>query len=437
MNKKYKYFYLAFTIFYFIEISSNYKHVSINPFISKKKNKNNYDIKINFNKIVQGVIKLDSKKIIDFYLKNNLLDLNYKDSDNNCLLIIALKKKSYKIAKFLIKKGIDINNTNKKKECPLNLLILSKNNELFKYLLNNNNIELNKTDKNGFLPTSLAVYLGDLEKLKLLIEKNPQSIEENYKNLTPLLIAVLLGFNNIIDYLIDKGANVNATNQYGMSALYLSLGKNEISKRLLQSSNININNRDDSLNTFLMSCIERDYIDIAIMLIQKGADIYLNNINNDNAFTIAIKKNNDFIANILLNIDKEYFINYIYYNCGISIIDYICQKKCEDIIILLIKYLNEYYKQLIFLKSAFFGCIKVIDFIILNKLVDINTKDNFSNNALIIAAYNNHYEIISILIQFGGIYLYQKNDDKKDALDIAISRNNIESINILRNYIKK
>jgi len=136
------------------------------------------------------------------------------------------------------------------------------------------------------LPRNPAAWFGAVTSLLTIslfgyvIVKNKLSkmYSESKKCNTPLHLAVMDGRKEIVETLIEKGADVNATNWKGNTPLHLALigDHKEIAERLLkEDTDVNTMNEDDStaLLIVLRDCdIEKD---IVKRLIEKGADVNL------------------------------------------------------------------------------------------------------------------------------------------------------------------
>lgn len=70
-----------------------------------------------------------------------------------------------------------------------------------------------------------AAENGDLETVKKLISENPAMLEApDREGKTPLHYAAAKGHLNVVEFLVSKGANVNARNSSGATPLYLAKG---------------------------------------------------------------------------------------------------------------------------------------------------------------------------------------------------------------------
>lgn len=113
----------------------------------------------------------------------------------------------------------------------------------------------------------------------------------NKEGETPLQLAINLGYDDIVDFLlsIDADSEVKGTN--GETALFYAIRKGSlpIIKALLKyEAKINTSNNDG--NTPLILAIENNNLEVVKIFIEKGADIYFKNKNNKSAAESAIEK---------------------------------------------------------------------------------------------------------------------------------------------------
>lgn len=92
-----------------------------------------------------------------------------------------------------------------------------------------------------------ACKRGDLDDVKQIIEKNPGTVgEKDAKGMTPLHWASHYARLDVMKYLIDHKADVNALNENGESPIFNAIlsGKTEGVKLLIDSNaDINIRNK--------------------------------------------------------------------------------------------------------------------------------------------------------------------------------------------------
>ena len=91
-------------------------------------------------------------------------------------------------------------------------------------------------DALDYQPIHEAAQSGNLTKVKELLTKNPLLIEaKDWADLTPLHLAVLHGQQDIVVFLLDKGAKVNSKTSDGVTPLHeaAQTGNLEVVKVLL------------------------------------------------------------------------------------------------------------------------------------------------------------------------------------------------------------
>ena len=105
---------------------------------------------------------------------------------------------------------------------------------------------------------------------------------------TPLMNAAKNGDLDGSQRAIASGANVNATNETGVSALYIAagLGHKEVTKLLIEKG-ANVNAKTGGGFTPLMQAALTGQVEIARMLLDAGADATVTDIANKNAVDYA------------------------------------------------------------------------------------------------------------------------------------------------------
>ncbi|MBQ9578336.1 MAG: ankyrin repeat domain-containing protein [Ottowia sp.] len=130
---------------------------------------------------------------------------------------------------------------------------------------------------NFFLRADANDTLVRIDKFDISIRKNESGAgREDYvpqNNLSPLAIAAQLGDANRVRTLIEHGANVNAANSLGLTALMMAAfgGHADIVEMLLDSG-ANVNASDIREKTALGIALWRKHLNIAEILLARGAD---------------------------------------------------------------------------------------------------------------------------------------------------------------------
>jgi|SRR5713101_7133367 len=157
--------------------------------------------------------------------------------------------------------------------------------------------------KKGGLDIFEASVLGKLERVKSLIEQNGVLVDSySPDGFTPLALATYLGQKSVTEYLIEKGANVNAIakNATGFTALTGAVANNhvEISKVLVKRG-ANVNHRYEGGVSPLMEACLNGNIELVNFLLENGADPTAKTKDGKSPLTFAKEKNYGEVVEVL------------------------------------------------------------------------------------------------------------------------------------------
>ncbi|KTD57687.1 Ankyrin repeat protein [Legionella shakespearei DSM 23087] len=129
-----------------------------------------------------------------------------------------------------------------------------------KYLLKNN--ATLQTDK--YTPFLLACFFGQLEIAQFLYQEGCLNERDIYQN-TPLMNAAWNGHTEVVEWLLSLGAEINATNVHGDSALYIALRYKHplTASLLLEQKNIDAYNENVLSYDPIVIALFHGYLDIA------------------------------------------------------------------------------------------------------------------------------------------------------------------------------
>ena len=120
-----------------------------------------------------------------------------------------------------------------------------------------------------------ACRQGNLQKINELYQANPAVVNaEDHKGFTPLVLAAYNDQPAAVDFLLEKGAEVNPPAGSGNTALMgvCFKGFTEIAAKLL-SAGAEVNQTNSSGATALTFAATFGHLAIAEMLLKKGADV--------------------------------------------------------------------------------------------------------------------------------------------------------------------
>ena len=233
------------------------EHIDKNKRVEKTDNKLNtrvYDTPIHI------ASKNDHLQIVQYLIEKQDVDINIKGNDEKMPIHYACQCGHFKIAQYLISKEANVN----------------------------------EKDKTGNYAIHYASLYGDLPIIKLLIEGKGVNVNIIGKdNLTPLHYICLNSKNPtclndfipIVEYLILKGADINAEDSYKNTAFHYASKSGLLSvvkyfvEKLEMHKNININIEGRFNKTPLHYACEKGHLPIVDYLISNGAGINLQDQN--------------------------------------------------------------------------------------------------------------------------------------------------------------
>jgi ankyrin repeat protein len=160
--------------------------------------------------------------------------------DNSTALIMAAEKGHKKVVTLLLENGADINAANNFGGTALHGALSGRHADLAQFLIKRG------ADVN-------SKHLGS--------------------NITVLMTAAVQGYSGVVLTLLEKGADVNAKDMWGYTALVHAAGKGhgEIVKQLVKEGRWT--NKEESFGRALAVAVGQGYTEIAKLLIEEGADL--------------------------------------------------------------------------------------------------------------------------------------------------------------------
>lgn len=223
----------------------------------------------------------------------------------------------------LLKHGADLNRQNSQGKSSLDYLFStgpddketnpSTINAVLR-VINSSNDDINNLDRDGKTTLFIAVEENSTNIVKDLLALGANPNLKNFKtSMFPLSQAVINNNIRILQMLLDNEADINAQDNDGNTALHyaVSLGHANIVKKLLSVKTIQLNLKNSFDYTPLYMAVLRHNQEITSLLLKAGADMYAENLNNNNdtPFICAVEEciqTNNPIYSILVNLFLQY-----------------------------------------------------------------------------------------------------------------------------------
>jgi ankyrin repeat protein len=148
-----------------------------------------------------------------------------------------------------------------------------------------------------------ASHSGHLSCVQFLVEQGA-----GLNNNLSLIIAVIYDRADVVGYLLNVGANVDAVNLEGQTSLIIISGSQKCQAtvmRLLLNHGANIDAQDHYGYTALINATLKKNIDAVKLLLENGANTMIRDKTNQTALDIATHYKYNEIANLIRHHDEQ------------------------------------------------------------------------------------------------------------------------------------
>ncbi|XP_072409775.1 B-cell lymphoma 3 protein [Chiloscyllium punctatum] len=222
-----------------------------------------------------------------------------QDEDGDTPLHIAVVQEDSAMVDKLIqllqlgRKDLDIYNN--LRQTPLHLAVITKQFTIVRKLVTHG-ASGSLLDRNGQTAVHLACEHTSLDCLQALLldvsHQRPDLEIRNYQGYTPLHVSVNSYQKEIVEFLLEQGADIDAVDiKSGKTPLVHAVENNCIDMvRLLLQHGANVNLQTYSGNTALHCSSGRGFLEVVKVLLKNGADSSIKNCHNDTSLMVAKNK---------------------------------------------------------------------------------------------------------------------------------------------------
>lgn len=349
-------------------------------------------------------------------LLDNKMDPNTLVDDyyGTTLLMWALGNYELDLAKLIIKKGGDVNATNASGNSTLSY---ANSTEAIMFLLNNG-LNSNATDSEGNTALMKGIVAEDYSLIQLALEKGANFDIENNYGMNALEIAVNKPNTEMVNLLVSNGLNPNISitsyDSYTRPLIIWAFEFNDY--RLVQNlieKGAQLEGTDYSAVDYALA---NNQIDLLKIMIEKGINLDLprDSIEKDTILLWALKKNQIEVAKLLV----EKGASIVKGNPTSRPLDYLLNNKIIDILKLAIEkgfdpnsFIDANNTDTLLSWAIINNQGEFIKFLI-EKQIDVNKVYKNGWTALMMAAQRNDAQIVRLLLDNGANKSIKNNEGK-------------------------
>ena len=242
-------------------------------------------------------------------LKTDNIEVNKQNKDGRTAVYFAAGEGKYEnkseLIKLLIEKGADPNTVVNENTGQTLLMWVAQNghNELVEVLIEAG-ADINTTSIQKMTALNYAINANKLDAIKLFIENgiDPDTVIDKYET-TLLMWAARNGHNDLVEALIEAGADINTTSIQKMTALNYAINANNLDAiKLFIENGIDPDMVIDKYETtLLMWAAKNGHNELVEVLIKAGADINKKDKIGESALITACFWEQPKIAKIIIN----------------------------------------------------------------------------------------------------------------------------------------
>lgn len=304
-------------------------------------------------------------------------------------------------------------------------------------------------DDNGNTFLICASHLGRLDIVQFLLNNGADTeIKNTFGNTALISASSQQDSFEIVKWLIDKGANTKIKNKYGETSLIVAAGVGETKtvELLLPISDVNVKNIYGE--TALSAASFVGHIEVVRSLLKvPGLNINETNDENQTALFSAVEGGHLDIIKLLIDHEADTNITDKYgrlpihsaVRCGITSYDNLTPKKIKNyleitkILLRNLKDINvkDYKGNTLLIASVGSGVIDIIKHLLGLPYIDINAKNNQGYSALSDAVSVINIDVVKLLLQQNNIDINTVTNDNRSCLHFAIEMGNIDILELL------
>lgn len=230
--------------------------------------------------------------------------VDVRDTAGRTPLINAITQNKIQHVELLLAQGANLILPSKTHWTPLYIAANKNYLEIAQLLVSSENASaemINFPNTVGGTALMVASMQGYTEIINLLLDNGADINQQDHNKWNALMKAAHKGHADVVACLLDRGADYTLTDNNGCTPLIIAAknGHSATVEILLPLKNSNVNAQDVEGNTALHYAIESNNTELASLLLARDADIHIQNRSNVSPLMLAESKNLDDMLQLL------------------------------------------------------------------------------------------------------------------------------------------
>ena len=233
---------------------------------------------------------MDNPELITNLIKLDNTAVNLPDNSGNTPLIYAAQRGLNENIKILLANGADVNYRNPATGLSaISAAAAEGNSATIRLLVRTGKADVNISDLSGRTPIFYAVEQDQQDALRTLFSLGADPNAQDHTGVTALMRASAKNRQDCVDILLrQKNIKKDTKDFQDRAAITYSVYADDLGPaQALLKAGADINGRDKSGNTPLMSAVKAKNDRMALFFIQQGADLTPTNSSGENVFTLT------------------------------------------------------------------------------------------------------------------------------------------------------
>ncbi|XP_022091401.1 transient receptor potential cation channel subfamily A member 1-like isoform X2 [Acanthaster planci] len=281
----------------------------------------------------------------------------------------------------------------------------------------------------------IAISNGCKELVKFLLDSGADVNAQCGMGHTPLHLIAVVGNTDIANLLLDFGATIEKGDNELMTPLHRAAMYNRLAMvGLLLDKGADINAREKDHFTPLLCACWRGHVEIVKLLIQRGADLNLRDCERKTCLHWSVEMGHSEIVSVLFEATglgllesedrmDQTVLHYTAETANVALLNLLLVKGAK------VDTRDNEEKTPLHIACQFghLACVKIL---LQHSPNLLNTDDMDGMTPLLLASHNGHPSIVRFLLDTGAD-IASKNDEWKTALALAASKNHVHTVTVL------